>query len=103
HCRFEARDDAFVLAVDVPGVAPEDIELQVTAEGVTLRAERKVVPPEGYSTHRQERGAFRIARSWSLPVAVDPDAAVAEVKNGVLTVTLPKAPEEQPRRITIHA
>ncbi len=103
HTRLETRDDAFVLAVDLPGVAPDDITLQVTAEGVTLRAERKLVPPEGYSTHRQERGAYRVSRSWTLPVAIDPDAATAEVKHGVLSVHLPKAPEVQPRRINIHS
>lgn len=99
----EATDKAFVLTVDLPGVAPEDIDLQVTREGLTLRAERKVVPPESYSTHRQERRSWRFSRSWTLPVPIDVDETVATVANGMLTVTLPKAAEVQPRRIDIKA
>ena len=98
---LEVLEDAFVLTADLPGVAPEDVDLQVTADGVTLRAERNVEAPEGYSTHRRERGNWTLSRSWSLPAPVDVEASNAEVKNGVLTVRLPKTAEVQPRRIEV--
>lgn len=99
--RFVANENEFVLTVDVPGVKPADIDLQITRDGITLRAERKVSIPEGYSTHRQERGSWKLSRSWTLPMPVDPEKAVAEVKDGVLTVTMPKVPEVKPRRIEL--
>lgn len=99
--RFDDRTDAFVLSVDVPGVNPADVDLQVTRDGITLRVAREVAVPEGYSTHRAERGSWQLSRSWSLPVPVDPETATAEVKNGVLIVTMPKIPEVQPRRIEV--
>lgn len=100
---LETTDEAFILRAELPGVSPEDIELQVTADGLTLRAERRLEQPEGYSVHRQERGSWQVARSWSFPVKVDPDNAHAEVEHGLLTVHLPKAAEMQPRRITVRS
>lgn len=101
--RFENREDAFVLAVDVPGVNPADVDLQITRDGITLRAHHEHLAPKGYSTHRQERGTWSLSRSWTLPVPVDPEQAAAEIKNGVLTVTMPKVPEVKPRRIEVKA
>lgn len=91
-----------VLSADVPGVAPDAIDLQVTARGLTVSGERKVEAPQGYKVHRQERTSYRFSRSFQLPVKVDADRVTAEVRNGVLTVRLPKAAEVQPRRITIN-
>jgi HSP20 family protein len=62
-----------------------------------------VAPPEGYSVHRQERTASRFSRSFTLPCAVNGDAISASLEHGVLTVTLPKAPESQPRQITVKS
>jgi len=98
---FQNLEDAFVLTADLPGVNPDDVDLKVTADGVTLLAERKVEAPEGYSTHRRERGNWTLSRSWTLPAPVNVEAATAEVKNGVLTVILPKSPEVQPKRIEV--
>jgi len=99
--RFTDDKEAFVLSVDVPGVKPADVDLQVTRDGITLRVAREVAVPQGYSTHRAERGSWRLSRSWSVPEPVNPELATGEVKDGVLTVTLPKIPEVQPRRIEI--
>ena len=71
--RMITTDEAFVLTVDVPGVRSEDIGLQVTRDGLTLHAARTIGVPEGYSTHRHERGSWEISRSWNMPVAIDPD------------------------------
>lgn len=98
-----AEGDRFLLRADLPGVDPADIDLQVTTDGITLRARRTVGVPEGYTTHRRERGGWEFSRSWSLPAPVNVDETRAEVVHGVLTVTMPKAADAQPRRITVKA
>jgi HSP20 family protein len=91
------------VRLEVPGVEQKDIELSLEGSTLTLSGERKEQPLEGYSVHRKERSAFRFARSFTLPAKVDADAVTAELKQGVLTVTLPKAKEAQPRQINIRA
>lgn len=93
----------YVLRADLPGVAEKDIELTVTGNTVTLKAERKVEPPAGHSVHRSERRGFRFARSYELPVRVDAEKVRADLKHGVLTVTLPKPAEVQPKQINVKA
>ncbi|HKA90915.1 MAG TPA: Hsp20/alpha crystallin family protein [Haliangiales bacterium] len=92
-----------VLQAEVPGLSEKDIQLTVTQDALTLAGERKLDAPEGYAVHRQERGAWKFARSFTLPVKIDPGKTTAVVKDGVLTVTLAKAPEAQPRRIAVKA
>ena len=92
-----------VLKADVPGLSEKDIHVTLNESGVAISGERKVVPPEGYSAHRQERTSFRFSRSLTLPCKVNPEQTQALVKNGVLTVTLAKAPEAQPRQIAVQA
>jgi HSP20 family protein len=66
-----------------------------------LQGSRRVEAPQGYDVHRRERGAYEFTRSFTLPVKVDADQAKATLKNGLLTLTLPKAPEVQPRQINV--
>ena len=103
--RASLRDvkDAFVLAAEVPGVAEADLKITATHDSLTVAGERKSRAPEGYATHRQERGALRFARSFALPAKIDVEKITAGLKNGVLTVTMPKHPESQPKSITVKA
>ena len=91
------------LQVEVPGLAEKDLDIHATADGLTLAGERKADAPEGYSVHRQERGSFRFSRSFTFPCRVDLEKVTARVKNGLLTIELAKAPEAQPRQITVKA
>lgn len=100
---FEDTGQNFVLRLEVPGVEQKDIELSVQGSTLTLKGERKEQPREGYSVHRKERSAFRFARSFSLPARIDNENVSAELKLGVLSVTLPKAKEAQPRQINVRA
>jgi HSP20 family protein len=68
-----------------------------------VRGERKVEPPQGHSTHRSERTSYRFARTFELPSKIDSDRVDARLENGVLTVSLPKAPEAQPKQISVKA
>lgn len=92
-----------VLRADVPGLSEKDLELTLHDGVLTLAGERKAAAPEGYVALRQERAAFRFARSVALPVKVDPEKTTATVKEGVLTVKLAKVPEAQPRTIAVRA
>lgn len=94
---------AFVLSAELPGLTENEIDLTINANTVTLRAERKAEQPEGYSAHRRERPAFTVSRTYEFPSKVDPERAEASLKNGVLTVTIQKAPDAQPKRIAVKA
>jgi HSP20 family protein len=99
----EDRGDAILLRAELPGMSEKELELTVTGATVTLKGERKAEAPAGYTTHRNERAAFRFARTFELGTKVDPDKVQASLKNGVLTVTLPKAAEAQPKQIQVKA
>jgi len=100
---FEDDGSNFVLRADVPGLTQNDFEISVAGNTVTLRGERKVAVPEGYSTHRRERSAVKFAKSYQLPTRVDADKVTATLKHGVLTLTLPNVAEAQPRQISVSA
>ncbi len=103
--RADLRDTGtdLVLEAEVPGLSDKDIQLTVTQDTLGLAGERKADAPEGYSVHRRERGHHRFSRAWALPTKVDVERVAATVKNGVLTVTLPKAADSRPRQITVKA
>jgi HSP20 family protein len=92
-----------VVKADVPGLSEKDVHVTLNESGLAISGQRTVAPPEGYSAHRQERSSFSFSRSLTLPCKVNPEQTQASVKNGVLTVTLAKAPEAQPRQIAVQA
>ena len=92
-----------LLRAEVPGLSEKDIQITGNQDTITISAERKVEVPEGYSVHRQERPEVKFSRSFNLPGKVDLEKASASVKNGILSINLPKAPEAQPRQITVKA
>src|SRR5262245_44664903 len=90
--------DAFVLSAELPGLSRDDIHIQVEEGRITIWGERPgKVPSKQY--HRLERGHGRFSRTLPLPEAVDVDAVSADLNEGVLTVTLPKASDRGVRRI----
>ncbi len=94
--------DHYILTAQLPGVAPECVELSITGETLTIRGERTRVdgvPEESY--RRQERQFDRWTRSVTLPDRVEGGQVSASFAQGVLTVTLPKAESARPRHITV--
>lgn len=91
------------LETDLPGVDPENLDLQVTREGlVEICVKPKDSNPQDGSTWiRRERVAFAGARAIQLPFRVDPDKVEASLKNGVLTLTLVKLVENGPRKVQV--
>jgi HSP20 family protein len=99
------QSDKFVFVADLPGFTEKDIKLSTTTDTLTLEGERKAPTLQGYATHRRERStsasATKFATTIAMPAKIDADAVNAELKDGVLTVTLPKAVDVKPRQIAV--
>jgi HSP20 family protein len=96
--------DHYILTAQLPGVAPEDVDLSITGETLTMRGERK--RPEGVadeSYRRQERPFGRWSRTVTLPDRVDSAQVSATFAQGILTVSIPKAEGARPRQISVTA
>jgi HSP20 family protein len=102
RARLRDAGSEYVVTAEVPGLGEKDVEVTLHQDVLTLRGERKADAPEGYRAHRQERASTRFSRSFALPVKVDAEKVTARVRNGLLTVTLPKVPESQPRQIAVR-
>ena len=100
---IEDKGSTLVVRADVPGLGEKDVELTLDSATLTIKGQRGEETPEGYSAHRKERKAFRFSRSFQLPTKVEAEKTEAVIKNGVLTVTLHKAQEAQPRQISVRA
>jgi HSP20 family protein len=92
---------AFVLTAEVPGLAREHIEIHAEEHRVIIRGERVSahVPCEQF--HRIERGHGRFSRAFPLPEPIAVDQVSADLKDGLLTVTLPKAQGGGARRVDV--
>ncbi|HEY8515136.1 MAG TPA: Hsp20/alpha crystallin family protein [Candidatus Binatia bacterium] len=97
-------DDEAVISAELPGVAPDKIDISVDDDTVTLAGERSTSEvPEGATFHRRERGYGRFSRTFRLPFRIDVGAVDARYTNGVLEVTLPRAAADKPRKIPVLA
>jgi len=99
----EDEHNIYVRA-EIPGIKPADLDIAVEGDTLTIKGERKDVSgEEKVSYHRREIERGRFSRAVTLPTKVEPDKVTAEAKNGVLVITLPKAEEVKPRKITVKA
>jgi HSP20 family protein len=94
-------NEAFVYRAEVPGLGEGDVSVHVEDGVLHLRGERKAATREGYESHLRERASFAFARTLPLPGRVDADAVTATMKDGILTVTLPKAKDARPRQVAV--
>ncbi|MFW5691162.1 MAG: Hsp20/alpha crystallin family protein [Chloroflexota bacterium] len=97
-------DEAYTVVADLPGVTSDQINVNIHDGVLTIAVE--IAQPEVDENTRvlaQERFFGKLTRRFSLPHKVDTDNVEATYDNGVLTLTLPKAPEAQPRKISIKA
>jgi HSP20 family protein len=97
---FETKE-AFVVQADVPGLAEGAVSVSVEDDALVIRGERKSEVPEGHKVHIRERASVAFTRSLALPGPIDAAAVTAALKDGVLTVTLPKSKEALPRQIAV--
>ncbi|WP_136798830.1 MULTISPECIES: Hsp20/alpha crystallin family protein [Desulfosediminicola] len=89
------------LAVELPGILKEDITLRIQGNYVEISGEKKAELPKGYKAHRLERGTSSFTRSFTLPMEVDAERVEAVLKEGILTLSLPKAEAAKLKQITI--
>lgn len=95
-------DDSVVVKTAVPGISPEDLDVSVTGDVLTIRGETKAeeeIKEDNYIRRERRYGSF--SRSLTIPVPVVADKADAEFENGVLKLTLPKAEEIKPKAIKV--
>jgi HSP20 family protein len=104
HVDIREEAERFVVVADVPGVEGKDINITADKGVLTIRGERrsdKKTSTDGFE--RVERATGTFLRRFSLPESADAEAIKARHVNGVLEVTIPKRPQEQPRRISVQA
>lgn len=92
-------DDAFVARIDVPGVKKEDVSLELGDR--ELRVTGQLKQEEGGRWHRRTRRTGEFETRLSLPAGIQADKVTANLADGVLTVSLPKAESGRPRRVEI--
>jgi HSP20 family protein len=95
--------DAYVLTAELPGLNRDDIEIHAEEFRILIRGERRAAPAGDVRCeqfHHVERGHGRFSRAFSLPDAIEVDRVSADLKDGLLTVKLPKA-ERGVRRIAV--
>ncbi|MBK8984794.1 MAG: Hsp20/alpha crystallin family protein [Chloroflexi bacterium] len=96
--------DGLLVTAEIPGVEPSDLDIAIVNKTLTLSGKREPASlDDGARYHRRERGCGQFSRTIELPYRVESDQVEATFKNGVLTIALPRAEEEKPRRIVVQA
>lgn len=98
----KAESDSFTIKALLPGVHPEDLDIQIVNEIVTIAGELKADREEGCNYLLAERPSGRFHRVISLPTPLDSTNVEAELENGVLTLRVPKTEEAKPRTIKVN-
>ena len=101
--RVDVIEDStgITLRADLPGVPKDKLHLQVEGDTLTIEGELAIATPEGMEASYAEVSAPRYRRTFTLSKELEPDKVSAELRNGVLTLRIPKAEHAQPRRIDI--
>ena len=96
--------DAFIVEASLPGVKPEDLDITIQDNVLTISGETRQEQRSGEKAnyHRIERRYGRVARSLSLPTQVQPDNVQATLNNGILRLEIPKAEAVKPRKISVN-
>jgi HSP20 family protein len=98
-------DDRYVIAAELPGLAREDVELALEDSRLTIqghRVDRTAASGQIIHFHQVERGHGAFARTFEFGSKNDTGAVSADLSNGVLTITLPKAVPPPPRKIEVR-
>jgi HSP20 family protein len=97
------NQDNIIAVVELPGMRKEDIEISLHDGTLTIAGERKGKSTNGEKAERTERYIGKFRRSITLPSLVDASKASATYRDGILTITLPKAEEARPKMIQVKA
>lgn len=97
-------DDSIVVKTGIPGVKADDIDVSVTGDTLTIKAEtteEEEISRENYLRHERRVGSY--CRSVTLPGGLETEQAEADYTDGILTLTFPKAEEVKPKTIEVKA
>lgn len=97
------RSGEYVIEAELPGVAADAVDLVIEKDSLTLRGKAATEELEGYKLVHAEYTPREFSRTFVLSDEIDIDSVRAKMKNGVLTLTLPKAAEKHARQITVEA
>ncbi|MCA9677003.1 MAG: Hsp20/alpha crystallin family protein [Myxococcales bacterium] len=101
---FEVREnaDAYVFRADVPGIQEKDIEVTLTGDRLRITGKREhEEETKGDTIYTYERSFGSFSRAFTLPAGIDAEHCRSELKDGVLTLVVPKRPEAQAKKIPI--
>lgn len=100
-----AEDEhSITLRADVPGLGPEDLNVEIVGDSLTIRGSRQDEwNDDKHGVRRRERRFGSFVRTVPLPPYVDPDKIDAKYEKGTLSITLPKVPGRGPKRVTVKA
>ncbi|MCG8641895.1 MAG: Hsp20/alpha crystallin family protein [Desulfobacterales bacterium] len=93
--------DHFEIRAELPGIEKDDLNVKIQGNYLEITGERRSNAPDGYKTHKTERGIGSFSRSFTLPSDVDSTKVEATLKDGVLYLTLPKHEAAKPKKISI--
>lgn len=95
-------NENYYIRSELPGIKTDELDIQVTSNGVSISGERKI-PAEGNTVryHRRERESGKFSRLINLSDPVDADKVDAKLKNGILTLRVPKSEAGKPRKILV--
>jgi len=94
--------ESYILRAEIPGVKAEDLDIQATANSVSISGERHIPQEEeNVSYHRREREGGRFSRAVALSGEIDPDRVDAKLEHGVLTLRLPKTEASKAKQISV--
>jgi HSP20 family protein len=97
------NSDGAKVQVEVPGVSLDDVQLSLVADTLTISGERKPHEDSSESTLlRQERLSGKFSRTLELPFPIESGKVEATLDNGILTISLPRAEDDKPRKIQIR-
>jgi HSP20 family protein len=98
------NQDSAVVTAEISDLTPDEIDISVVNQTLTLRGLRKPTEiGEGETFHRRERGYGQFTRTIELPFKVNVDTIDAKFAKGVLNITLPRAEEDKPRKIAVKS
>jgi HSP20 family protein len=97
--------DGFTVYCDLPGISNEELDINVAKDILTIKGEKKESHKKDKEakTYRKETWEGKFQRTLALPASVDTDKTDATLKNGILTIRLPKREEVKPKQITVKA
>ena len=97
---YETADE-YVITAEVPGLGRNDVQIQVQDGRVQISGQRRERGEACEQYHRVERGHGQFSRAFSLPEPIDVGGVTADLKDGVLTVTIPKSTDRGTRRVDV--